>query len=154
MSVPGRIRETVARNHWLTFFLQRVKLITSNQRGCFMTLSLNIERGFYKTLLETYSPDQVKLVKRIVNGEVDNDELFPKTSRWVKSCYNEPTFHEKAFSAIDEVLENHGVEAVRLQNGDWLEYSNTGDTYALTVVFFRGTFRATDYGAIVEKYDR
>lgn len=46
--------------------------------------------------------------------------------------------------AIDKLLENHGVEAIRgeWQNGYWCDivaaYSNTGDTYALTVLQVRG----------------
>jgi len=119
-----------------------------------MTHSLNIERGFYKELLTVYTPDQVKLIKKIVKKEVepDNSELFPKTYRWVRSCYNQPTFIEKAMNAIDEVLENHGVEAFQTKKGDYIEYSNTGATYALTVVNYKNKLRATSWGDLAEKY--
>ena len=48
--------------------------------------------------------------------------------------------------AIDKLLGNFGTEAIRgeWQNGYWGDivacYSNTGDTYALTVIQVRGEF--------------
>lgn len=49
--------------------------------------------------------------------------------------------------AIDKLLENHGTEAMRgdWQNGYWCDivaaFSNSGDTYALTVIQVRGDSR-------------
>ena len=119
-----------------------------------MTHSLNIERGFYKRLKEDYTKEQVQLIKGLVKGLVDpyNIDVFPKTTRWIKSCYNSPSQIEQVMSAIDEVLENHGVEGFRVKSREWATYSNTGDTYALTVVYFRGKFRACSWGDIAEKY--
>ena len=118
-----------------------------------MTHSLNIERGFYKVLGQSYSADQVKTIRKIVRREVDltDSELFPKTAKWIKSCYNTPTVIEQSMSAIDEVLDNHGVEGFKTSKGDYVEYSNTGDSYALTVVYYRNKFRACSWGDIAEK---
>lgn len=50
-------------------------------------------------------------------------------------------------AAIDKLLGNFGVEAIRgaWQNGYWCDvvacYSNTGDTYALTVIHVRGAYK-------------
>lgn len=66
--------------------------------------------------------------------------------------------------AIDKLLGNFGVEAIRgeWQNGYWCDivavYSNTGDTYATTVMQVRGEysfqssrFIVTSWGDWVEK---
>ena len=55
--------------------------------------------------------------------------------------------------AIDRLLGMHGVESVRLRNGEHgFRYSNTGDSYACTVVLFAsGTFRVSSWGDIVER---
>lgn len=55
--------------------------------------------------------------------------------------------------AIDRLLGNHGVESARLRNGEHaFSYSNTGDSYAATVVLFAsGTFRVSSWGDIVER---
>lgn len=55
--------------------------------------------------------------------------------------------------AIDRLLGNHGVENVSLRNGGHgFSYSNTGDSYACTVVLFAsGTFRVSSWGDIVER---
>ncbi len=50
---------------------------------------------------------------------------------------------QERLETIDTLLGNHGVEAIRgeWQNGYWCDivaaYSNTGDTYALTVLHVR-----------------
>lgn len=67
--------------------------------------------------------------------------------------------------AIDKLLGNHGTEAIRgeeWQNGYWGDivavYSNTGDTYALTVIHVRGDgwnpqgrFIISSWGDFVER---
>lgn len=55
--------------------------------------------------------------------------------------------------AIDRLLGNHGVESVRTRTGaNGFRYSNTGDSYAATVVLFpSGTFRVSSWGDIVER---
>ena len=55
--------------------------------------------------------------------------------------------------AIDRLLGNHGVEPVRLRNGECaFTYSNTGDSYAATVILFAsGAFRVSSWGDIVER---
>ena len=114
---------------------------------------MKAERGFYKKLSESYSPEQVKLIKQIIQGklEPDNFDLFPRTHGWVRSCYNEPRQDEKIFRAIDEVMENHGIEGWKGANGEWIEYSNTGDDYALTVIYYRDKLRADCVSTIVDK---
>lgn len=70
---------------------------------------------------------------------------------------------ETRMEAIDKLLGNHGVEAIRgeWQNGYWCDivatYSNTGDTYALTVMcirpdysFGRARFIISSWGDWVE----
>lgn len=70
--------------------------------------------------------------------------------------------------AIDKLLGNFGVEAIRgdWQNGYWCDivaaYSNTGDTYALTVIHVRGEtswdtqgrFIISSMGDFVERNER
>lgn len=59
---------------------------------------------------------------------------------------------------IDKLLGNHGTEAIRgeWQNGYWCDivavYSNTGDTYATTVIQIRGDWSGTRSRFIVSSW--
>lgn len=63
-----------------------------------------------------------------------------------------------ALGVANKVLGNFGVETIyRKRDGaPVLAYSNTGDTYELTIVydFTTGRFRATSWGDWVERYER
>lgn len=63
--------------------------------------------------------------------------------------------------AIDKLLGNHGVEWISWEcekheyaNPGGFEYSNTGDTYAWTLVLVNGRFRVTSWGDMVEGHER
>lgn len=48
----------------------------------------------------------------------------------------------------------YGGESARMENGEYLDFLNMGDTYAKTLCFFRGGYRLCSWGDIVEQYDR
>lgn len=58
---------------------------------------------------------------------------------------------------IDALLENHGVEVISDKDGGIVaEYSNSGDSYASTILYVIETdsFRLTTVGDFVETYER
>lgn len=63
---------------------------------------------------------------------------------------------------INKIIGGHGVEFVA-QNpheflpgrmGEHFEYVNMGDTYAPTVILYRGKWRLGDYGSLIESLER
>ena len=53
--------------------------------------------------------------------------------------------------AIDRLLGMHGVEVIRGRGGFVIQYANTGDSYACTVLLFpSGAFRVSTWGDVVE----
>jgi len=51
----------------------------------------------------------------------------------------------------------YGVEGDTEENGEGhitMDYINTGDIYALTIVHYRGKFRVTSWGDCVEEHER
>lgn len=116
---------------------------------------MQVIKGFWNDLAELkLTDDQVARIREIVAGDVDMTDpgKFPKTADWVRQCYNCPSLHELTMSALDEVVETYGVESITTSGGV-LEYLNAGDTYAVTLLFWRGLLRVGCYGDIVEKYD-
>lgn len=70
---------------------------------------------------------------------------------------------EDIMAEVDRLLENYGVESVRMESA-WLDsfyggivasYSNTGDSYELTVVHFHATgrFEVMDYASMLERLE-
>ena len=95
-----------------------------------------------------------KKIRLIFEGNLDPCEAHIQCANWVKSCYNEPSRHEKMLFAIDCLLDNHGVEYLECKGGRNYSYSNTGDTYALTVIRDHRNARwiVASWGDLVEKY--
>jgi hypothetical protein len=64
----------------------------------------------------------------------------PAAEQWERQCYNRPSLHELTMCALDSLLGTHGVECigdVDMHDGPPVEYLNTGDSYAHTVVWYR-----------------
>lgn len=60
------------------------------------------------------------------------------------------------FARLDEIgklIGSHGVEYIRMDGND-LYYANQGDTYDLTILYWRGKFYIGDWGSIVENFDK
>lgn len=60
---------------------------------------------------------------------------------------------------IDKMLGNHGVEFARFTCAEgWrpegFEYSNTGDSYAATLILYEGRFYVTGWADMVEAHER
>jgi hypothetical protein len=104
--------------------------------------------------LEWLDDDQVNKVRGLMEGVLDPEEVSEATAKWVRSCYNEPSDSEKIMSAINDVIECHGVESLS-SNGDVVAtYCNTGDTYKPTVMYLEKEcrFRIMSWGDYAEKH--
>lgn len=108
------------------------------------------------------SPDIARKIREIILGPAPTAETleYPKTAAWIRSCHNMPTPGERRMEAVNEVLGTHGVEAI-FQDGagvfepPLLTYCNAGDTYAHTIVRFRGgRYQVTSWGDAVESLER
>ncbi len=103
------------------------------------------------------SPDQVKLVRRLMTGEVEPTAVSKKCDKWVRLCYHEPSEIEQIMAAIDDVIETCGVEAISDKRFSCYKpmavYCNNGDTYAPTVIYCYKTdrFLIMSWGDYYEK---
>ncbi len=100
-------------------------------------------------------PDKADTVLGLIRGTIE-PETFESVHLWVTQCFHPPSRGEKVMLALNEVLDCYGVEYVpqgRNSRSPAFEYLNTGDTYALTLVRFAGTYRVSSWGDIVERGD-
>ena len=90
---------------------------------------------------------QARAILEMTRGELDN---LP-TPQALVMTYHPPHTSQLRLCLLDELATTHGVEAFQVRGGDWCEYLNAGDTYAATLILFRGRYRVACWGDIVER---
>ena len=81
-------------------------------------------------------------------------ELSESADRYVRQCYNKPPLQTVKLTAADSILRTFGVEYISRGRGaksPSIEYCNTGDTYASTLMWTRGRYIVGCWGDIVER---
>lgn len=117
-----------------------------------------------KKIMEALNVDRKTAfrIRGIVKGTInpDNPEMFPKTDRWIRQCYNRPDDVSLQLSALNELIGGYGVEGLgkndRAPYTPPFEYINTGDTYNATIIRDnrKGRFFISDWGTVVETHPR
>lgn len=108
------------------------------------------------------APDKVTLALRLMQGSYGDAELdtIPAVVALKRRCYSEPNHHHKLMTALDSLLETHGVEyiGVHMYDGPPIEYLNVGDAYTSTVVWYRDLrvrkFKVCGYADAIEWCER
>ena len=100
--------------------------------------------------IESEFPGKGKLAKAIFRMRRSELETLPAGEARVRECYHAPSTSDLRLHCLNEVLEAFGIEAFQTRNGPWVEYLNTGDTYAPTIVRMNGHYRIASWGDIAE----
>jgi hypothetical protein len=104
--------------------------------------------------IKDVTPEKAKLIRAIWR-DMTRDKLietFPSVAEYVRTCFNPPGTRELRELAIDNTLDTCGIEylGVSRKTGDSVTYCNTGDTNALTVMFFGPDLRLGCMGDVIE----
>ena len=82
-------------------------------------------------------------------------DLSPEADKYVRACFHTPPLQLVKLTAIDAIIGTYGVESivprVRTFRSPIIEYCNTGDSYALTVMWLNGRYSVGSRGDIVER---
>jgi hypothetical protein len=79
-------------------------------------------------------------------------EALPAGAARVAECYNPPATSDIRLTCLDALARTHGVEAFETKRDGYCEYLNAGDTYAPTLIRFRGRYRVATWGDIAERH--
>ena len=103
-----------------------------------------------KKLAEVFG-DNAKQAKAVLL--MTRKELLehPAASARFAECYRPPQTWDLRMTVLNELAGTYGVEAFETSAG-WCEYLNAGDTYAATLVRFKGNYRIACWGDIAERY--
>ena len=100
--------------------------------------------------IESEFPGKGKLAKAIFRMRRSELESLPAGDARIRECYHAPSTSDVRMHCLDALLETFGIEAFQTRNGTWVEYLNTGDTYAPTIVRMNGHYRIASWGDIAE----
>ena len=103
-----------------------------------------------KTLRECFG-DKAAEAKRIL--QMDRTallELPAGYARW-DECYNPPSTADIRLHCLNALGDFHGVESIQTERTEeYADYLNAGDTYAVTLIRWRGNYRVGTLGDFVE----
>lgn len=98
-----------------------------------------------------HHPEAARVAAGLLNGDLD-PESIDAVGDWISQCYHKPRHDALVMCALNDVLDCHGVAALRV-GGEWVgEYLNTGDMYCSTIVLDSksGEYLFTTYADYVE----
>jgi hypothetical protein len=96
--------------------------------------------------------DNAKQARAILEMSRRELEALPAGAARVAECYNPPATSDIRLTCLDALAGTHGVEAFATKRDGYCEYLNAGDTYAPTLVRFRGRYRVATWGDIAERH--
>ena len=103
---------------------------------------------------DSLTDEVCETIRQLCEGELKIDKYdipdqFKGTQRWVDQCHNYPSDQEIVMSALNDLLEGFGIEAITdPDDSDHIiaTYVNMGDTYNGTIVYADGQYHLTTWG--------
>lgn len=71
-----------------------------------------------------------------------------------RACFHPPQSYRLRMEALNAAGEFFGVEYAESTQGEYAEYLNAGDSYAPTIIRWRGNYRVQSIGDFVETMER
>jgi hypothetical protein len=96
--------------------------------------------------------DKAKQAKTILLMKSSELAELPAGKARIRECYYQPKTYDIRLHCLNYLLGSYGVEGFELKDGSYCDYLNTGETYSLTLVRFRGNYYVRDWGSIAERY--
>ncbi len=108
---------------------------------------MNSKTKFETDLREAFGrhvdENDITLALRLIKGD-EHPRIVQAAADIESRCYSPPKRHHMLMTALNSLLKTHGVEYigdVHMTDGPPVQYLNTGDTYAATLVWYRDTFK-------------
>jgi hypothetical protein len=115
--------------------------------------SVTIRLPSIKTLSAVFG-DNAKTAREILELTKTAGKLaeYPSVEHARKTAYSPHSRNRIKLLALDDLGQFYGVESIETSKGDeCADYLNTGDTYAETLILWRGTYRVQTLGDFIEK---
>lgn len=103
-----------------------------------------------RTLRQVFG-DNARQARAILEMTRRELEALPAGAERVAECDNPPATSDLRLACLDALAGTHGVEVFETRRNGWCEYLNAGDTYAITLIRYRGRYRVACWGDIAER---
>ena len=80
--------------------------------------------------------------------------IFGDNAKKAKEIFKTPKTYDLRMYALNMLAEGFGVESIESTQGEYASYLNMGDTYNITIVYWRGNYRVQSIGDFVEVMER
>lgn len=96
-----------------------------------------------------------KLAKSILMMRQADLRVHPVGAARIAECYSMPKWCDIRMTILNSIDAGlYGVESCETNSGEYADYLNTGDSYAPTVIFWRGNYRVQPLGDFIETMER
>jgi len=105
--------------------------------------------------LEANFPGKGKELRDLITGKRDPERFYRSVADLVMRAYHRPHYDHMLMTAINEVLEGHGIECIypRDSKHPSYDYVNMGDSYTPTILLRNdGKLIVSSWGDIVEAH--
>jgi hypothetical protein len=93
--------------------------------------------------------------KRIISMDYAELRKLPAAQSRIGECFNPPSKYDVRMHCLNAIEPGlHGLEAMACVTGEYADYLNTGDTYAPTLIYWRGNYRVQSVGDFIETMER
>lgn len=106
-----------------------------------------------KTLRQCFH-DSANEAKRILRMSRQELVSTPAGIERITSCFHPPKTYDIRLHVLNDAGGFHGVESIESTAGEYAEHLNAGDTYAPTVIYWRGAYRVQSVGDFIETMER
>lgn len=97
--------------------------------------------------------DNAKEAKRLLTCETQEIKT-PEADNLRRQSCNPPKKYMVRLTALNALSEFYGVESAKTVDDEYAEYLNSGDTYAETLIYWRGRYRVQCLGDFIETMER
>lgn len=106
-----------------------------------------------KTLSEVFNDaKQARKIMEMPRAELSTTDAG---ARRLRECFHPPKTYDLRLHVLNSIeFGLHGVESIESTGGEYADYLNTGDTYAPTLIYWRGKYRVQSIGDFVETMER
>lgn len=104
-----------------------------------------------KTLSAVFT--DAREAKRILTMDYAQLRQLPAAQERIAECLHPPKKWDVRMHCLNAIEPGlHGLESAQTASGDeWAEYLNAGDSYAPTLIYWRGNYRVQSLGDFVER---
>lgn len=104
-----------------------------------------------KTLRDVFG-DNARAARRVLEMTRADLEATPAGAARIAECWHPPATCDVRMTVLDTLAGTHGVEVFNTRRHGPCYYLNAGDTYTVTLVYFRNRYRVACWGDIAERY--